>query len=243
MREPACVNPVGRNRGVFGRRQVRGRETELTAATPGTTHDDPLQPVMPSERRRSRRDVTSSNTGTDIGRRKGHRRQGPRRLLGWPRHQLVGLHLEPETFPQVLQHRDRSERAVAEREVLPDHDHRRVQALDQNLVRELVGRHPSELRSERQDEENVHTQLFDETRSLAQARQLRRMTPRTHHFGRVRVEGEHHTRQVTLRRLPDGVRDQLLMPFVDPIEDTNGDHAPSPPAGDLFDSTPSPHAL
>ncbi len=222
--------------------QVRGREAELLAAASGAAHHDALQPVIAAQSRGRGDDVAGVDAGADVGRRERHR--SVRRVVGPPHRpgdQRIGFDLEAEPLAELGQQLDVARRLVAEGEVLADHDLRRVQPLHQHLVHELLGRQARDLSGERQHAEHLDAELFGQLGAAPQGGQLRRMTTRAHHLGRVRVEGHQHTGDVAAARLLHRVRDQLLMPPMHAVEDADGHHAPAPAAGDLLQTTPSLH--
>ena len=64
--EPACVDAVGRDRGVRRRLHVRGREAELAAALVAADHD-PLDPVRAAQRLRGPGYVARCQQRPDVG--------------------------------------------------------------------------------------------------------------------------------------------------------------------------------
>ncbi|SKY17863.1 Uncharacterised protein [Mycobacteroides abscessus subsp. abscessus] len=178
-------------------------------------------------------DVARSNARADVGRRVGHR------VLA---EQRDGLHLEPETLTELCELLDVARGLLPEGEIGSDHHFGGMQALDENVVREVFRRTRRQLGGERHHAEHVDPQLLGQLGSTSQRRQLWGMRSRPDNLGGVRVERHQHRRDAALgRRRGRGV-DQLRVPPVDAVEHTDGDHTPAPIRGHLVQTSPSQHA-
>ena len=155
--------------------------------------------------------------------------------------QRRALHGEAERAPEPLQQRHVAGRPVPEPEVLPDHDERGVQLLDQHVVHELLGGEPGELRGERHHAERVDAERLDQLGLAGRLGQHRRVRAGPDHLGRVRVEGHHHRLHAELPGPLHGVPDDRLVSAVHAVEDADGDHRPAPPAGHRLVPPPPLH--
>jgi hypothetical protein len=107
-----------------------------------------------------------------------------------------------------------------------------VQALDKYLVDELIGRHPGQFGGERQHEENVGPELFDQLGPAAKGGELRWVATGTDYLRGVRVEGHQHAGNAQVSSSPHGLPDQLGVTAVHPVEHPDRDHAAAPTARD-----------
>ena len=169
------------------------------------------------------------------------RRRRDRRAVG--DEQRHPLHSELVLLAELGQERDVAGRLVAEPEVLPHHDYRGVKSLDQDGAHELIGVEPGELQREREHAHGVGAQAGEQLRAAARRTQERRMAAGPDDLIRVRVEGDHHHRQVALPACLRRARDNALMAPVHAVEHANGDDGLAPLCRHLVQAVPAVHVL
>src|SRR5918996_899355 len=137
--EPAGVDAVGGQQDVAGHRDVRGREPQLAAPLVAAGHHTPHL-VVPAQQAVGRGHLALDQGVADAGRR--HKHVLAARAAVGP-DQLQALDLEPQLGAQLAQQRHVAGAPVPEVEVLAHHHVPGVEAVDQDLLDEVLGRLPA----------------------------------------------------------------------------------------------------
>ena len=107
---------------------------------------------------------------------------------------------------------------MAEDEIVTDHHMARLQALRQQLGRELLGGLGREGEVEMKDEESIDADRLDGTGLGPQGREAKRGIAGLEHFARMGLEGEDRRRPALCRRLVAGGADHRLMAEMHAVE-------------------------
>ena len=229
--QPACVDAIGRSRGVRRGLQVGGREAQAAAAHV-TAHHDALHPVRAAQRAGGGDHVAGGQLLPDVGR-------GDRHTVGHQqRHALGG---EVVLLPQLGQQRHVADGLVTEPEVLPHHHGGGVQPFGQDHADELVRAEPGEFKVEREHADGVGAEAREEFGPPPRGDEQGRMRTGPYHLVRVRIEGDHHDRQVPGPRDLFGPADDALVSAVHAVEYADRRHAGTPVGRHFGQAVPAVH--
>src|SRR5215472_9095770 len=184
-RQPAGVDRIGRNRRVRGRLGVRGGKAERPAALAAADYDA-FDPMRSAKLGGSGLDLAGRQQAPDPA---GRDRDAP---IGEKRHAFSD---ELVLLAKLAEQGDVSRRFVPEPEVLPDHDRRRVQAVDKYGPDEVLGRQLRELVGEWHNADGVSTEPAEQLSTEPGGAQQRGMRAWPDHLIGMRIEGDDDQRQ------------------------------------------------
>jgi len=197
-----------------------------------TADDHAFHPVRAAEDGGGTRHVPGGQPLPDGGR--GNRRAA----VVQQRHALGG---EVVLLAQLREQRHVARGPVAEAEVLPYHHGGGVQPLGQHDPDELIRTQPGELRGEREHEQGIGAQASQQLGQPPPGGEGRRVRARPDHLVRMRVEGDHHDRQVPRPGQLDGTADDALMTTVHAVEHADDGDGPAPVGGHVVQAVPAVH--
>ena len=229
--QPAGVDAVGGRRGMRRGFQVGGREAK-TAAAHVTADDDALHPVRAAQRAGGGGHVTRGQLLPDV-------RRGDRYAVGHQqRHALGG---EVVFLAQLRQQRHVTHGLMAEPEVLPHHHGGGVQPFGQDDADELIRAEPGEFQVEREHADRVGAEAGEELGPPARGNEQRRMRTGPDHLIRVRIEGDHHDRQLPGPRNLFRPADDALVTAVHAVEHADRRDARTPVGRHFSQAVPAVH--
>ena len=211
---PTGVDAVGGDADVVGDVQVGRREPEV-AGSLVAIDDHTAYFVRPTEHGVGRVEPTFTQRRSDRGR--GHPIVVGGRGSAVDVDQLDTDHLETGGRAHRLEQRDIAPALVTEVEVLPHHHDLGIEAVDQHLRDEVLGRL---LRSDFVEVDHVRVVdagALEQFELLLEIGEQRRRGLRPHHRGRMAIEGDHRgTQTLCLGQLPHA-RDHRLVAAMDPV--------------------------